>query len=375
MRVMVATSVRTVEGRRAAPDQEIRFCRGSDNVRIAYAAHGSGPPLIVVSCWLSHLQHDWQSPVWRHFLDDLGEIATVVRYDERGFGLSDWNVSDFSLQARLADLEALIEKLGLPRFVLLGMSAGAPIAMAYAARNPERVSRMILYGAALGGRLLEEPEAKDEEETLCGLIRIGWAKPDPLFRRVFTSIFVPGATEEQKRWFDDLQRTSTSMENAIASRLGRQEVDIQDELPSITAPTVVLHATGDRAVGFDQGMQIASLIPNARLVPMDSRNHVLLADEPAWRTFMDEVRAFLEPERQATAGRADITGGLGTLSVRERDVLRLTAEGLSNDEIAAELTLSARTVERHLSNVYEKLGVSGRAARAAAVATFLRQHS
>lgn len=137
----------------------------------------------------------------------------------------------------------------------------------------------------------------------------------------------------------------------------------------------MLHATGDRAVGFDQGMQIASLIPNARLVPMDSRNHVLLADEPAWRTFMDEVRAFLEPERQATAGRADITGGLGTLSVRERDVLRLTAEGLSNDEIAAELTLSARTVERHLSNVYEKLGVSGRAARAAAVATFLRQHS
>ena len=373
MGTMVATSIPAVQGRRAEPDQEIRFCRGKDNSRIAYAVHGSGPPVIVVSCWLSHLQHDWQSPVWRHFLDDLGEIATVIRYDERGFGLSDWNVSDFSLEARLADLEALIERLELPRFVLLGMSGGAPIAMAYAARHPEHVSRMILYGAALGGRLLDAPEEKDREETMRGLIRVGWAKPDPLFRRVFTSIFVPGATEEQKRWFDDLQRTSTSMENAIASRLRRQEVDIQDELPSITAPTVVLHATGDRAVGFDQGMQIASLIPNARLVPMDSRNHILLADEPAWRTFMEEARAFLEPERQATAGRADITGGLGALSVRERDVLRLAAEGSSNDEIAADLTLSARTVERHLSNVYQKLGVSGRAARAAAVATFLRQ--
>ncbi len=374
---MVTTSVRGVaaERRGAAPDQEIRFCRGKDGVRIAYAVHGSGPPVIVVSCWLSHLQHDWRSPVWRHFLDDLGEVATVIRYDERGFGLSDWNVSDFSLDARLADLVALIDNLEMPRFVLLGMSNGAPIAMAYAARHPERIGRMILYGAVLGGRTLDGPDEKDREETLRGLIRIGWAKPDRVFRRVFTSIFVPGATEEQKLWFDDLQRMSTSMENALASRLGRQEVDIQDELPSISAPCLVMHATGDRAVPFDMGMRIASLIPNTRVVPMDSRNHILLADEPAWRTFMDEVRAFLEPERQATAGRADITGGLGALSIRERDVLRLAADGLNNDEIAAVLTLSVRTVERHLSNVYQKLGVSGRAARAAAVATYLRQRS
>ncbi len=375
MATMAATSARAVavEGRSAAADQEIRFCRGRDGVRIAYAVHGSGPPVVVVSCWLSHLQHDWQSPVWRHFLDELGEIATVIRYDERGFGLSDWNVTDFSLDARLADLEALIDKLDMPRFVLLGMSGGAPVGMAYASRHPERVSRMILYGAAIGGWRLDTPEAKDREETFRGLIRIGWARPDPVFRRVFTSIFVPDATEEQMRWFDDLQRMSTSTENALASRIGRQQVDIEDELPSITAPTIVLHATGDTAVGFDAGMRIASLIPNARLVPMDSRNHVLLADEPAWRTFIDEVRAFLEPERADP--REDVRSGpaLEELSPRERDVLRLAADGRSNEQIAESLSLSIRTVERHLSNVYEKLALDGRSARAAAVAAWIRE--
>ncbi len=374
---MVATSARAVavEGHPGARDQEIRFCRGSGDVRIAYAVHGSGPPVVVVSCWLSHLQHDWHSPVWRHFLDDLGAISTVIRYDERGFGLSDWNVSDFSLEARLADLEALIDKLKMPRFVLLGMSGGGPVAMAYAARNPERVSRMILYGAGIGGWPLDTPQSQDREETFRGMIRIGWGNPEGVFRRVFTSTFVPDATEEQMRWFDDLQRMSTSAENAIASRNGRQQVDITDELQSVSAPTIVFQATGDKVVGFEQAMRIASLIPNARLVPMDSRNHILLAGEPAWATFVDEVRAFLEPERQATAGRPDITGGLDALSTREREVLRLAADGLSNDDIAAALTLSVRTVERHLSTVYEKLGVSGRAARTAAVATLLRQRA
>jgi pimeloyl-ACP methyl ester carboxylesterase/DNA-binding CsgD family transcriptional regulator len=356
---------------RTSLEQEIRFCRGQDGLRLAYAIHGSGPPLVVVSCWLSHLQHDWQSPVWRHFLDQLGEIATVVRYDERGFGMSDWTVDDFSLEARVADLEAILAATGLDRFALLGMSGGSAVAMAYAIAHPERVSRLILYGTVCGEPIAWSPEAWAEEETYRSMIRVGWAKEDADFRRVFTKHYIPDATEEQMRWFDDLQRMSTSPANAVASRIARQQVDIHNELSRITAPTIVLQATGDRAMTFDNAVSVSSKIPGARLVSLESRNHILLADEPAWEVFIDEVSAFLEPERRADAER---TGGQPTeeLSPRERDILRLAAEGRTNDEIAVALTLSVRTVERHLSNTYAKLGLGGRVARAAAVAAYLR---
>src|SRR6185295_8695011 len=173
------------------PGQEIRFCRTSDGVRLAYAKHGSGPPLVVVSCWLSHLQYDWQSPVWRHFLDQLGALATVVRYDERGFGLSDWTVDDFSLPARLADLEAVVAASGFERFALLGMSGGSAVAMAYAIAHPERVSRLILSGTVCGEPVVFSPDQLAEEETYRSMISVGWAKEDPEFRRVFTMRFIP----------------------------------------------------------------------------------------------------------------------------------------------------------------------------------------
>lgn len=355
----------------AAPEQEIRFSRGQDGVRLAYATHGVGPPLVVVSCWLSHLQHDWQSPVWRHFLDQLGAIATVIRYDERGFGMSDWNVEDFSLRARLGDLETVLAATGLQRFALLGMSGGSAVAMAYAIAHPERVSRLILYGTVCGEPVTLSPDAQAEEETYRGMIRVGWAKEDADFRRVFTKKFIPDATEEQMRWFDDLQRMSTSPANAVASRIARQQVDIRDDLHRITAPTLVLQATGDRSTTFDNAVTVSSRIPGARLVALDSRNHILLADEPAWRVFIDEVTAFLEPERRAAPAdgpRAE------ELSPREQEVMRLAAEGRTNDEIAEALFLSVRTVERHLSNTYAKLGLGGRVARAAAVAAYIKHH-
>ena len=347
----------------------IRFCRGQDGLRLAYAIHGSGPPLVVVSCWLSHLQHDWQSPVWRHFLDQLGEIATVVRYDERGFGMSDWAVDDFSLEARVRDLETVLEATGLERFALLGMSGGSAVAMAYAIAHPERVSRLILYGTVCGEPVTWSPEAWAEEETYRSMIRVGWAKEDADFRRVFTKRFIPDATEEQMRWFDDLQRMSTSPANAVASRIARQEVDIEDELPQIAAPTLVLQAIGDRSMSFDNAVTVSSRIPDARLVALESRNHILLADEPAWRVFIDEVKIFLEPERDVESAARQPTE---ELSPRERDVMRLASEGRTNDEIAVALTLSVRTVERHLSNTYAKLGLGGRVARAAAVAAYLK---
>ena len=281
------------------PGQEIRFARTSDGVRLAYAVHGSGPPLVVASCWLSHLQYDWQSPVWRHFLDDLGAVATLVRYDERGFGLSDWAVDDFSLEARLGDLETVIDAIGLDRFAVLGMSGGSAVAMAYAIKHPERVSRLVLYGTVCGRPPTFEGDEVVEEETYRNMIRVGWAREDPVFRRVFTSRFIPDATEEQMRWFDDLQRMATSPENAVASRIGRQEVDIEADLHRITAPTLILQALGDRSTTFENAPDVAARVPNARLVPLESNNHILLADEPAWPVFLREVTTFLAPDRLA----------------------------------------------------------------------------
>ncbi len=352
-------------------DQAIHFCRGRDGVRLAWAQHGSGPPLIVVACWLSHLRHDWESPVWRHFLEDLGAFSTLVRYDERGFGMSDWDVTDFSLEARHEDLEAVVAATGFEEFALLGMSGGSTVAMAYAARHPERVSRLVLYGTACGVPVSFEGDGLAEEETYRSMIRVGWAKDDPLFRRVFTRIFVPDATEEQMRWFDELQRTSTSPENAVASRIGRQQVDLVDEIARIAVPTLILQARGDRATTFDNAVQVAGLVRDARLVELDSANHILLDGEPAWQVFVEEVRAFLEPDRRAR--EIGPTHLVEPLSPRELDVLRLAAQGLDNAAIAAELGLSPRTVERHLSNSYGKLGVTGKAARAAAVAEVVRR--
>ncbi|TQK70321.1 alpha/beta fold hydrolase [Nocardioides sp. SLBN-35] len=344
----------------SAGTQEVRFCRTDDGVRIAWARHGSGPPLLIVSCWLSHLQHDWQSPVWRHFLDDLGDVATVVRYDERGFGLSEWDVTDFSLPRRLADLETLVDAAGLDRFAVLGMSGGAPVAVAYAHAHPERVSRLVLYGGMAGGGIQQEDEAA--EEAFRAMIRAGWARPDPLFRRVFTNAFIPDATEQQMAWMDELQRTSTNTENAVCSRIARHAVDVRELLPGISAPTLVLHAEGDR-VAPGWGPRLAAAIPDARLVMLDSRNHVLLADEPAWPVFRHEVAGFLAADR--------VVVPVDHLSAREREILLLAAEGLDNTAIAERLTLSVRTVERHFQNVYLKLGLSGRTARAAAVCRVL----
>jgi pimeloyl-ACP methyl ester carboxylesterase/DNA-binding CsgD family transcriptional regulator len=342
--------------------QEVRFCRADDGVRLAWARHGSGPPLLIVSCWLSQLQHDWASPVWRHFLDDLGEIATVVRYDERGFGLSDWDVTDFSLERRVADLETLVEASGLGRFAVMGMSGGAPVALAYAHQHPERVTRMVLYGGMARGANGAEEQDEDLEDAFLAMIRAGWARPDSIFRRVFTTAFIPGATEEQMQWMDELQRTSTNTENAVCSRVARHQVDVTSLLPEITMPTLVLHARGDR-VAPELGPELAAAIPDARLVMLDSRNHVLLADEPAWQVFKDELAGFIAADRASPS--------LAALSDRERELLLLAAEGLDNTEIADRLVLSLRTVERHFQNVYLKLGLSGRTARAAAVARIL----
>jgi pimeloyl-ACP methyl ester carboxylesterase/DNA-binding CsgD family transcriptional regulator len=351
---------------RAAQPQTVRFCTAPDGVRIAYAVHGSGPPLLVSTCWFSHLQHDWESPVWRHFLDDLGRVATVVRFDERGSGLSDWEVDDFSLAARTRDLEAVADAAGFDRFALMAMSQGGGPSVQYVVRHPGRVSRMLFYCSSAA--MLPDPTPQDLElnEAFLQLIKVGYARPESTFRRVFTSFMIPSATEEQMRWLDDLQRVASTAENTYRARRELVQVDVRPLLPRIDVPTLVLHSRGDRNVTFAKGRYLAAQIPDARLVALESDNHIVLSHEPAWRVFVSEVEAFLAADRgQPQQQQVD------ALSAREREVLSLAATGRSNDELASELHLSVRTVERHLHNAYAKLGVSGRSARAAAVSQLL----
>jgi pimeloyl-ACP methyl ester carboxylesterase/DNA-binding CsgD family transcriptional regulator len=319
--------------------------------------------------WLTHLEFDWESPLWRHWLDGLAEGHTVVRYDERGCGLSDRQVEDLSLDARVADLEAVIDAAGLERVDLLGLSQGGPAAIAYAARHPERVDHLVLYGTYARGRLRRDPSPSEREhaELMISLIRMGWGQGKPAFRRLFTTMFIPDASPEQMEWFDELQRVTTEPETAVRIRQARNAEDVTREAKQVVAPTLVLHARDDGLAPFAEGRLLATLIPGAQFVALESRNHILLADEPAWSEFRGELGAFL-----GTVAEPSAPDELGELSTRELEVLALVAEGLSNEEIAARLYLSVRTVERHLTNVYAKLRLSGKAGRAAAAARFSR---
>lgn len=276
-------------------EQDIRFCTTSDGARIAYARSGQGPPLVKAANWLTHLEYDWKSPLWQAWLEGLGRHRTLIRYDERGCGLSDWDVSDFSFDAWVDDLEAVVEASELDRFALLGISQGGPIAMTYAARHPERVTHLVLYGTYVRGRLKRDPTPRDfeEAETLDKVVRLGWGQENPAFRQIFTSLFLPDGTPEQVQAFNELQRISTSPENAARIIAGFNIINVEELAPKIDIPTLVLHARKDARIPFEEGRRVASLIPGARFVPLDSNNHLLLEQEPAWPHFLREVLSFL----------------------------------------------------------------------------------
>src|SRR4051794_33375149 len=223
---------------RVVPRQDLRFCRSADGVTIAYAVHGSGPPLLIDACWLSHLQYDWESPVWRHYLSELGKVATVYRFDERGHGLSDREVHDHSLEARIADVEAIVAHAGLERFAILAMSQGGPVTVEYALRHPGHVSRLVFYGSHPGPGVLDRPDGEDLDATLNQLIKVGWERPTPEFRRVFTFLMIPGASEEQMGWLDDLQRLAVTADVAVLARQQRGRADVGHLLGELDTPTL-----------------------------------------------------------------------------------------------------------------------------------------
>ena len=275
--------------------QEIRFCSTADGTRLAYATVGSGPPLVRAAHWITHLDYDWQSPVWHHWLVGLARQRMLVRYDERGCGLSDHDVDDFSLDAWVQDLETVVDDLGLDRFPLLGVSQGGAVAVAYAARHPDRVSRLVLFGAYVQGRLRRatNDEQRREAAVHVEMVRLGWGREDPAFRRFFTSSFIPDAPPELWESFAELLRRTTSAENAARLLESWAAIDVTVEATRVQAPTLVLHARDELRIPFEQARRLATLIPGARFVPLASRNHLLRSDEPAWNEFLGEVEAFL----------------------------------------------------------------------------------
>jgi RNA polymerase sigma factor (sigma-70 family) len=292
-----------------------------------------------------------------------------VRYDERGCGLSDRQFAGTpSLDSFVGDLAAVVDAAGLERFSLLALSGGGPTAIEYAARNPARVRRLVLYGTWARGRDFRGAAQAEQSRVLGELIGVGWGGTVPAFRQVFSSIYIPSAGEEQKRWYDELQQASSSGEMAARLWRSRNSIDVRDTARRVTRPALVIHARHDGAVPYEEGRRLASLLPDARFVTLETDNHILQEGEPAWEEFLSEVRAFLGDDERARSAPAD----LSELSEREREVLELVAAGMSNEEIGERLFLSTRTVERHLSNVYAKLRLSGKSARAAAAARFSR---
>lgn len=341
--------------------QRIRFCTAPDGVRIAYAMAGSGPPLVKSANWLSHLEFDWSSPVWHHWLRELSRDNTLIRYDERGNGLSEREVDDLSFEAWVGDLEAVVDARGLDRFPLLGISQGGAVAVAYAVRHPERVSHLILYGAYLRGWRHRNPTPQqiEESESLVHLMRVGWGSNNPAFRQVFANLMMPDASPEEQRWFTDLQQATTSAEIAVRLRNAAYDIDVSHLAPLVTAPTLVLHPRGDAAVPFQEGKLCAASIPGARFVPLDSRNHVLLEHEPAWAHFLSELRAFIGTPTVDVLPQVAPTR-FPELTDREREVLELVAQGRDNGDIAGKLSLSPKTVRNHMTSIFDKLDLHSR---------------
>ena len=345
-------------------DQTIRFVTANDGVKLAYGVSGSGPPLLKTANWLNHLEYDWQSPVWRHWFSTLSANHTLIRYDARGCGLSDWVQDDLSLERNLRDLECVVEASGQKRFALLALSQGAGVAVEYAVRHPEQVSHLVIHGGYAQGWARRGPEDTRAGKALVEVIRVGWGADTPAFRRLFTELFIPGGSNEQLSWFDELMRRTTRPEVAARMLESCGDIEVTRSLSRVQAPTLVTHSRGDARVPLDQGRLIAAGIPGARFIELESCNHLLLEHEAAWERFTAVVGEFLGWQRPAllrrAADRPRESEDLAALTGREREILSLVAGGASNQAIADQLFISEKTVRNHLTAIFDKIGVSSR---------------
>ena len=278
--------------------QRVEFCTAPDGTGLAYSCVGSGPPLVKTANWLNHLEFEWESPIWSHWIDELSREHTLVRYDERGNGLSDWKVADLSFDAFVQDLETVVDAAGVERFDLLGISQGCAVSIAYAVRHPERVRSMILHGGySQGWAARNDPEELARREAMVTLTGVGWGQDNPAFRQMFTTLYFPQASDEQAQWFNELQRISASPEGAQRLQRALSVIDVRHLLRKVSVPTLILHSRDDSVVPFEAGRILARFIEGARFVPLDSPNHLLLAQEPAWPKLVGHIREFLaDPE-------------------------------------------------------------------------------
>ena len=339
--------------------QRIRYVRTTDGVQLAWADAGSGPVMIKAANWLTHLEYEWESPVWRHWIRFFSDNYRFIRYDERGCGMTDRNVGDLSVERWVADVEDIVDAADLREpFTMLGISQGGAICVAYAVKHPERVSKLVLYGGYARGPFRRgDPDRANFYQAMIDLVRLEWGSDNPTFRQVFTSRFIPGGTDEQLAWFNDLCRKTVTPEIAATLLQSRAMIDITDQLGSVRAPTLVLHARGDAVVPIAEGHILAAGIPGAQFIELDSNNHVMLEHEPAWKRFCEEVLEFTGLKGSTDGEHVAFT----SLSPREREVLALMAEGLGNAQIGERLSISEKTVRNHVSNLFDKLGVWTRA--------------
>jgi len=282
-------------------EQEIQFCSTPDNVSIAYASIGEGPPLVKAANWMNHLELDWKSPVWGHLLTEFSRDQRLIRYDERGTGLSDRKVDDLSLDAFVSDLEAVIEAVGLERFPLLGISQGGPVAIEYASRHPEKVTHLVIFGSFSAGWKKSDLDDAilEKRQAEATLIRQGWGSKNPAFRQFWTTLCIPDGRPDESESFNEMQRASASAENAALIFEAIGDFDVRGRLSKLDLPVLVMHSRDDATVPFEEGRRLASAIKNAKFTPLDSRNHLLMRHEKAWPTFVDEIRSFLGRQAEA----------------------------------------------------------------------------
>jgi len=292
----------TTHGLGEAPDtvissnekQAVTFCQTRGGFNLATASIGHGPVLVRAAHWATNIEYDWGSPITGPLLQRLALRFHLVRYDGRGAGLSDRNVADVSFATMLEDLEAVVNSCKFSRFALLGISGGAATSIAYAVRHPKRVSRLVLLGGYAQGRNMRgSPQYADEAKAFQTMLRSGWGDEHSVFMRAFCSFFIPGASADEIKSFVDFQRIATTGENAMKLRSAVDDIDIVELLPQVSVPTIVFHAIHDNLVPFDQGRRLAAAIPNAKFVPLESANHALLANEPAWAKFVSHAEDFL----------------------------------------------------------------------------------